>query len=158
MGSAEHWVVPRRDARSRGVSWGPSLRSLGLLGLGAWAGGSPGTWAKPCMMSFCLPPNCGVGVGWRCPSQRGRPNLEDTCRSSLFGFRFAGVRFFSTFGEVEYPKPSSRPEKGAGGGRSSFVPHHLVSGPQLGLVLEACLPVPHEKFGAAGVAGESKTG
>lgn len=34
--------------------------------------------AKPCMMSFCLPPNCGVGVGRQCQLLGPLPGREAT--------------------------------------------------------------------------------
>lgn len=70
-----------RRGETRGVRAKPGSHggpSLGSLGLGAGAGGSPGTRAKPCMMSFCLPPNCGVGVGRRCQLEGASPVREAT--------------------------------------------------------------------------------
>ena len=86
LGSAENSGVPGRPTRggaggareAGGLSGAPHLAPPGLLGLGAGAGGSPGTRAKPCMMSFCLPPNCGVGVGWWCQLEGPLPGREAT--------------------------------------------------------------------------------
>lgn len=130
-------------AREAGEPGGSPLGTPGPAGPELGRAGLPGTRAKPCMMSsFCLPPNCGVGVGRWCqlkgllPGGRrplekkiifevavsvGGESLEDACLWSLLGGLVLPVGISLTFGgSTETPGSPLRPRRVAGAGRDSW--------------------------------------